>query len=50
MTHAVAVHAVRLRSAVAGWLRSNAWTRATSTPGAARQLAGLRYWDGNCVS
>jgi hypothetical protein len=49
MTH-VAVSVGRVRRTVAGWLRSNAWTRAAAAPGAARQLAGLRYWDGNCVS
>jgi hypothetical protein len=44
------VHVGRLRSAVAGWLRSNAWTRAARRTGSARQPARLRYWDGTCVS
>jgi hypothetical protein len=42
----------RLSALVA--LASNAWTRhAISTaldPAAARRLAGLRYWDGDCVA
>lgn len=25
---------------------SNAWTRASLEPAAARRVAGLRYWDG----
>jgi hypothetical protein len=29
---------------------SNAWTRVAMDPAAARRLAGLRYWDGDCVS
>ncbi len=35
-------------------LASNAWTRAAtrtaSDPAAARRVAGLRYWDGDCVT
>jgi hypothetical protein len=50
MTHAVAVHVGQWRSQITRWARSNAWTRVAVSPGAARQLAGLRYWDGNCVS
>jgi hypothetical protein len=50
MAHAVAVQLGRLRAGVTSRARSNAWTRGTIAPGAARRLAGLRYWDGNCVS
>ena len=30
---------------VVAWA-SNAWTRASLEPAAARRIAGLRYWDG----
>ncbi|MCU1589728.1 MAG: hypothetical protein JWP11_984 [Frankiales bacterium] len=38
-----------LRAKLAHWA-SNAWTRTAFEPAAARRIAGLRYWDGNCVS
>jgi hypothetical protein len=39
----------RVRIAVVA-LASNAWTRTAFEPAAARRIAGLRYWDGGCVS
>jgi hypothetical protein len=49
MTQILAAHVGSLRNRIAGWA-SNAWTRSSFEPGAARRTAGLRYWDGNCVS
>lgn len=38
-----------LRARWTAWT-SNAWTRVAMDPAAARRIAGLRYWDGDCVS
>jgi hypothetical protein len=40
---------VALRSRWTAWT-SNAWTRVALDATAVRRLAGLRYWDGDCVS
>jgi hypothetical protein len=49
MAQNLAAHVAALRTR---WtvLTSNAWTRVAIEPAAARRLAGLRYWDGDCVS
>jgi hypothetical protein len=49
MAQNLASHVAALRTRWTAWT-SNAWTRVAADPAAARRVAGLRYWDGDCVS
>jgi hypothetical protein len=49
MTNALAAHVETLRSRLTA-LRTTARTRTVADQAAARRVAGLRYWDGDCVS
>lgn len=49
MTQVLLVYVGSLRTRLVAWA-SNAWTRTAVEPAAARRIAGVRYWDGTCLT